>query len=84
MITPRHSASSSGSNSSHEQDSDVGSSPSTSESEDSAVPKRTGALSVQPKYESMSDMVSDLVPLRAFGSLLSLVGAALVIGTILS
>lgn len=32
----------------------------------------------------MSDMVSDLVPLRAFGSLLSLVGAALVVGTLLS
>lgn len=84
VIGSRHSASSSGSSSSQEQDSDVGSSPSTSESEDAAVPKRGGTLSIQPKYESMSDMVSDLVPLRAFGSLLSLVGAALVIGTLLS
>lgn len=84
VISPRHSASSSGSSSSQEQDSDVGSSPSTSESEDGAIPQRSGALSVRPKYESMSDMVSDLVPLRAFGSLLSLVGAALVIGTLLS
>jgi len=83
VIDP-HSPSSSGSSSSQEQDSDVGSSPSTSESEDGPVPKRSGALSVKPKYESMSDMVSDLVPLRAFGSLLSLVGAALVIGTLLS
>jgi hypothetical protein len=32
----------------------------------------------------MSDMVFDLIPLRAFGSLLSLVGAALVVGTLLS
>jgi hypothetical protein len=84
VISPRHSASSSGSSSSQEQDSDVGSSPSTSESEDGAVPKRNGALSVRPKYESVPDMVSDLVPLRAFGSLLSLVGTALVVGTILS
>ena len=86
VIGPRlsPSSSSSGSSSSHEQDSDIGSSPSTSESEDGAVPKRSGALSVQPKYESMSDMMSDLVPLRAFGSLLSLVGAALVVGTLLS
>jgi hypothetical protein len=84
VIGSPHSQSSSGSSSSHEQDSDVGSSPSTSESEDGAVPKRSGALSMQPKYESMSDMVSDLVPLQAFGSLLSFVGAALVIGTVLS
>lgn len=82
VISPRHSASSSSSNSSQERDSDVGSS--TSESEDATVPRRSGALSMQPKYESMSDMVSDLVPLRAFGSLLSLIGTALVVGTILS
>lgn len=84
VIGSRHSSSSSGSSSSQEQDSDVGSSPSTSESEDGVIAKRSGALPIQPKYESMSDMVSDLVPLRAFGSLLSLVGAALVIGTLLS
>ncbi|KAN0123552.1 hypothetical protein V8E52_002884 [Russula decolorans] len=84
VIGPRHSSSSSGSSSSQEQDSDIGSSPSTSESEDSAVPKSSDALSIQPKYESMSDMVFDLIPLRAFGSLLSLVGAALVVGTLLS
>jgi hypothetical protein len=80
VIGPRYSASSSSSNSSQEQDSDVGSS--TSESED--VPRRSGALSMRPKYESISDMVSDLVPLWAFGSLLSLIGTALVVGTILS
>lgn len=76
IIGSRHSASSSGSSSSQ--------SPSASESEDGPVPRRSGALSIQPKYESMSDMVSDLVPLRAFGSLLSLLGAALVVGTLLS
>jgi hypothetical protein len=84
FVIGSRSPSSSGSSSSQEQDSDVGSSPSTSESEDGAVPKRSGALSIRPKYESLSDMVSDLVPLRAFGSLLSFVGAALVIGTLLS
>jgi len=90
--TPSDSSASSGSSSSHEQDSDVGSSSSTSESEDGAVPKRGRALSsssspppsVQPKYESVSDMMSDLAPLREFGSLLSLVGCALVVGTLLS
>jgi len=77
------SGSSSSSSSSQEQDSDVGSS-STSESEDGAVPRRGRASSIQPKYESVSDMMSDLAPLREFGSLLSLVGCALVVGTLLS
>jgi hypothetical protein len=83
ILSPRNSSSSSGSSSSQEQDSDVGSS-STSDSEDGAVPKRSRATSFQPKYESVSDMMSDLVPLREFGSLLSLLGCALVIGTLLS
>jgi len=61
----------------------VGSS-STSESEDGAALKHTRGPSIQPKYETVSDMMSDLVPLREFGSLLSLVGCALVIGTLLS
>ncbi|SRR6266478_290574 len=84
VISPHSPTSSSGSSSSQEQDSGVESSPSTSESEDGPVPKHSGALSIRPKYKSMSDLMSDLVPLRAFGSLLSLVGAALVIGTLLS
>lgn len=85
LLIPRHRASrsSSSSSSSQEQDSDVGSS-STSESEDVAARKHGRALSMQPKYESVSDMMSDLVPLREFGSLLSLVGCALVVGTLLS
>ncbi|KAH9983322.1 hypothetical protein BJV74DRAFT_886887 [Russula compacta] len=82
-LIPRHGSSDSSSSSSQEHDSDVGSS-STSESEDGAMPKRSRAPSIQPKYESMSDMMSDLVPLREFGSLLSLVGCALVVGTLLS
>ena len=85
LLIPRHrgSNSSSSSSSSQEQDSDVGSS-STSENEDGTAPKHSRALSIQPKYESVSDMMSDLVPLREFGSLLSLVGCALVVGTLLS
>ena len=83
ILSPRDSSSSSGSSSSQEQDSDVGSS-STSESEDGDAPKRSRATSAQPKYESVSDLMSDLVPLRMFGSLLSLVGCALVVGTLLS
>ncbi|KAI9508885.1 hypothetical protein F5148DRAFT_1191905, partial [Russula earlei] len=72
FVLPRHSPDSS-SSSSQEHDSDAGSS-STSDSEDGTVLKRSRAPSVQPKYESMSDMMSDLVPLREFGSLLSIVG----------
>jgi len=83
LLLSRHSPSSSSSGSSQEQDSDVGSS-STSESEDGTVPKHSRAPSIQPKYESVSDLMSDLVPLREFGSLLSLVGCALVVGTLLS
>jgi len=85
VLMQRHTPSSpsSSSSSSQEQDSDVGSS-STSESEDGIVLKHSRAPSVLPKYESMSDMMSDLAPLREFGSLLSLVGCALVIGTLLS
>jgi len=79
---PRHDSSGSSSSSSQEH-SDEGSS-STSESEDGASPRRSRAPYIQPKYESMSEMMSDLVPLREFGSLLSLVGCALVIGTLLS
>jgi len=79
VIGSHHSRSSSGSSSSHS-----GSSPSASESEDVTVPRCSGSLSVQPKYESMSDLMSDLVPFGAFGSLLSFVGAALVVGTLLS
>jgi hypothetical protein len=82
-LTPHHPSSGSSSGSSHENDSDAGS-PSTSESEDSDSPRRNRALSIQPRYESVTDLMSDLVPLRAFGSLLSLVGCALVIGTLLS
>jgi hypothetical protein len=81
FVLPRHGSSGSSSSSSHEQDSDAGSS---SESEGVTVPKRSRAPFMQPKYESMSDMMSDLVPLREFGSLLSLLGCALVIGTLLS
>ncbi|KAH9991304.1 hypothetical protein BJV77DRAFT_551054 [Russula vinacea] len=87
MLSPRSSSSSSGSSSSQEQDSDVGSSTtssSTSDSEDGASPKRSRSSSVQPKYDSVSEMMSDLAPLREFGSLLSFVGFALVIGTLLS
>jgi hypothetical protein len=80
ILTP---SSSSGSSSSQENDSDAAS-PSTSESEDSRSPRRSRALSIQPKYESVAALMSDLVPLREFGSLLSLVGCALVIGTLLS
>ncbi|KAH9969766.1 hypothetical protein BC827DRAFT_31883 [Russula dissimulans] len=83
FVLPRHASSSSGSSSSQEQDSDAGSS-STSESEGVTAQKRSRALLIQPKYESMSDLMSDLVPLREFGSLLSLLGCALVIGTLLS
>ena len=83
LLISRHAQSSSSSSSSSNPDSDAGSS-STSESEDGAAPKHTRAPSIQPKYETVSDMMSDLVPLREFGSLLSLVGCALVIGTLLS
>lgn len=83
LLISRHAQSSSSSSSSSNPDSDAGSS-STSESEDGAAPKHTRASSIQPKYETVSDMMSDLVPLREFGSLLSLVGCALVIGTLLS
>jgi hypothetical protein len=75
ILSPRDSSSSSSSSSSQELESDAGSS-STSDGEDGAVPKRSWSISVQPKYESMSDMVSDLVPLREFGSLLSFVGCS--------
>ncbi|KAI0247629.1 hypothetical protein BJV78DRAFT_904252 [Lactifluus subvellereus] len=82
-LTPHHPSPGSSSGSSPENDSDAGSS-STSESEDGHSPKRNRAPSIQPKYESVADLMSDLVPLREFGSLLSLVGCALVIGTLLS
>jgi hypothetical protein len=76
---------SSGSSSSQEYDSDAGSS-STSESEgDDGTRRRGRALSVvPPRYESVTRLMSDLVPLREFGSLLSLLGCALVVGTLLS
>ncbi|KAH9980128.1 hypothetical protein BGW80DRAFT_481517 [Lactifluus volemus] len=80
ILTP---SSGSGSSSSQEYDSDAAS-PSTSESEDGRSQRRNRALSIQPKYESFAALMSDLVPLREFGSLLSLLGCALVIGTLLS
>ncbi|KAF8476657.1 hypothetical protein DFH94DRAFT_101842 [Russula ochroleuca] len=87
MLSPRNSSSSSSSSSSQEQDSDVGSSTtssSTSDGEDGAPPNLSSVSSFQPKYDSVSDMMSDLAPLREFGSVLTLVGCALVIGTLLS
>ncbi|KAI0270039.1 hypothetical protein BC834DRAFT_967741 [Gloeopeniophorella convolvens] len=83
LIQPRYSSSGSSSSSSQEYDSDAGSS-STSEGESIGVLRRVRASSIQPKYESVTELMSDLVPLREFGSLLSLVGCALVIGTLLS
>ncbi|KAI9443351.1 hypothetical protein H4582DRAFT_2072408 [Lactarius indigo] len=41
-------------------------------------------LTIPSRYESVTHLMSDLVPLREFGSLLSLLGCALVIGTLLS
>ncbi|KAI0304287.1 hypothetical protein B0F90DRAFT_1232899 [Multifurca ochricompacta] len=84
VLTPRHASSGSSSSSSQEYDSDIGSSSSTSEGEGDHGLKRRRALSVQPKYDSVTDLMTDIVPLREFGSLLSLVGCALVIGTLLS
>lgn len=86
-LVPRRTSSSSGlssgSSSSQEYDSDVGSS-STSESEGDNVLKHSRVLSIPSRYESVAHLMSDLVPLREFGSLLSLLGCALVIGTLLS
>ncbi|KAH9041983.1 hypothetical protein EDB85DRAFT_1214237 [Lactarius pseudohatsudake] len=86
-LVPRRTSSSSGlssgSSSSPEYDSDVGSS-STSESEVESVLRRSRVLTIPSRYESVTHLMSDLMPLREFGSLLSLLGCALVIGTLLS
>jgi len=85
-LIPRRSSSSglsSSSSSSPEYDSDVGSE-STSESEGDSALRHSRVLSIPSRYESVAHLMSDLVPLREFGSLLSLVGCALVIGTLLS
>lgn len=85
-LVPRHTSSSSGlssgSSSSQEYDSDVSSS--TSESEGNSALRRGRVLSFPSRYASVTHLMSDLVPLREFGSLLSLLGCALVIGTLLS
>ena len=87
VLVPRRTSSSSslssGSSSSHEYDSDVGSS-STSESEGDNALRHSRVLSIPSRYESVAHLMSDLVPLREFGSLLSLLGCALVVGTLLS
>jgi hypothetical protein len=86
-LVPRRTSSSSGlssgSSSSQEYDSDAGSS-STSESEGDTALKHSRVLSIPSRYESVAHLMSDLVPLREFGSFLSLLGCALVIGTLLS
>ncbi|KAI9464915.1 hypothetical protein BJY52DRAFT_742129 [Lactarius psammicola] len=87
-LVPRRTSSSSGlssgSSSSQEYDSDVGSSSSTSESEVNSTLRRSRVLSIPSRYESVAHLMSDLMPLREFGSLLSLLGCALVVGTLLS
>ncbi|KAH9159496.1 hypothetical protein EDB89DRAFT_2179950 [Lactarius sanguifluus] len=86
-LVPRRTSSSSGlssgSSSSQEYDSDAGSS-STSESEVESALRRSRVLTIPSRYESVTHLMSDLVPLREFGSLLSLLGCALVVGTLLS
>ncbi|KAI0313849.1 hypothetical protein OF83DRAFT_495952 [Amylostereum chailletii] len=64
---------------------------SSSDSEDSIHPRSRGRRTppqqsylVYPQYESVQDLFSALVPLREFGSLLSVVGCALVVGTLLT
>ncbi|KAI0059645.1 hypothetical protein BV25DRAFT_1918424 [Artomyces pyxidatus] len=78
------SSSSSSSTSTAPDSSDGWSSSSESESDHRRRRRSSTVVVPLPQYESMTDLVSGLVPLREFGSLLSLVGCALVVGTLLS